>query len=146
MSELNKVSNLHMGAGRQVFNDDDIQSQLTSFFNEYSMPLNWNNQFNYAGASEYDCSDTNVYEGQELTCIGKLSSSKECGGMIDLGFTKGNTLLAGDNLIDVSTVIVLFAQKYAFVINNFRLTLAKSSIMLIVLQEAMLLLYMTALT
>ena len=111
MSELNKVSNLHMGAGRQVLNDDDIQSQLTSFFNEYSMPLNWNNQFNYAGASEYDCSDTNVYKGQELTCIGKLSSSKECGGMVDLGFTTGNTLLAGDNLIDVSTVIVLFAQK-----------------------------------
>ena len=102
MFELNKLSTWNMGVGRQVFDDSDVHAQLTAFFNEYSIPLVWNNQFHYSGASEYDCSGTNLYADQELTCIGKLPSSNQCGDIDDLGFTPGNTLLAGVNMMDVS--------------------------------------------
>ena len=101
MFELNKLSTWNMGVGRQVFDDSDVHAQLTAFFNEYSIPLVWNNQFHYSGASEYDCSGTNLYADQELTCIGKLRGNT-CGDIDDLGFTPGNTLLAGVNMMDVS--------------------------------------------
>ena len=99
---LNKLSNLVMGAVRNVPDSEDISAELTSFFNEYSSPLVWNNQFHYNGASEYDCSGTNLYDDQELTCIGKLPTSKECSEFKDLEFTPGNTLFAGVNEMDVS--------------------------------------------
>lgn len=103
MFELNKLSTWNMGVGRQVFDDADVHAQLTAFFNEYSLPLVWNNQFHYSGASVYDCSGTNLYADQELTCIGKLPSSNQCGDIDDLGFTPGNTLLAGVNMMDTGT-------------------------------------------
>ena len=102
MFELSKLSTWNMGVGRQVFDDADVHTQLTEFFNEYSIPLVWNNQFHYSGASEYDCSGTNLYADQELTCIGKLPSDNKCGGVEDLGFTPGNTLLAEVDMMNVS--------------------------------------------
>ena len=77
-------------------------AELKSFFNEYSIPLVWNNQFHYSGASEYDCSGTNLYANQELTCIGKLPSNNKCADIEDLGFTPGDTLLAEVNMMNVS--------------------------------------------
>ena len=102
MFELSKLSTWNMGVGRQVFDDADVHAQLTEFFNEYSIPLVWNNQFHYRGASEYDCSGTNLYADQELTCIGQLPSNNKCGNIEDLGFTPGNTLLAGVDIMNVS--------------------------------------------
>ena len=102
MFELNKLSTWNMGVGQQVLDDNDINAQLTSFFNKYSNAFIWNNQFRYNGASEYDCSATNLYADQELTCIGKLPSSKQCGEVDDLGFTPGNSLLADENMMNVS--------------------------------------------
>ena len=102
MFELSKLSTWNMGVGRQVFDDADVHTQLTEFFNEYSIPLVWNNQFHYSGASEYDCSGTNLYADQELTCIGKLPSENKCGDVEDLGFTPGNTLLAEVDMMNVS--------------------------------------------
>ena len=109
MFELNKLSTWNMGVGRQVFDDADIFAQLKSFFDEYSNPLIWNNHFHYSGAIEYDCSATNLFADQELTCIGKLHLSKQCGDIDDLGFSPGSTLLAGINLMDVSNVRVVKA-------------------------------------
>ena len=108
MFELSKLSTWNMGVGRQVFDNADVQSQLTEFFNEYSIPLVWNNQFHYSGASEFDCSGTNLYADQELTCIGKLPTNNKCGDVDDLGFTPGDTLLAGVNMMDVSVSLALF--------------------------------------
>ena len=112
MFELNKLSTQNMGVGRQVFDDADVHGQLTAFFNEYSIPLVWNNQFHYKGASEFDCSGKNLYADQELTCIGKLTASNQCGSVEDLGFTPGNTLLAGINIMDVSSPSLLKLIKY----------------------------------
>ena len=97
---LKKLSNLHMGKLANIEGYDP--AELTSFFNEYSSPLIWNNQFHYEGASKYDCSRTNLYDDQELTCIGELPKSEECSGFKDLGFTPGNTLLVGVSKMDVS--------------------------------------------
>ena len=107
MFELSKLSTWNMGVGRQVFDDADVHGQLTEFFNEYSIPLVWNNQFHYSGASEFDCSGTNLYADQELTCIGKLPPNNKCADIEDLGFTPGDTLLAGVNMMDVSLALVL---------------------------------------
>ena len=109
-NHLKKLSNLHMGTHRtamyrtnpEVYDIEDVPAELTSFFNEYSSPLIWNNQFHYEGASKYDCSRTNLYDDQELTCIGELPKSEECSGFKDLGFTPGNTLLVGVSKMDVS--------------------------------------------
>ena len=152
-SELHKLSNLNMGvAHTSVHRLSEIKAELTSFYNKYSIPVIWNNQFHYNGASEYDCSDINLYEGQEMTCIGKLPSSKECGDIEDLGFTPGNTLLAGANITDVSRYFIYCSLKFVdlisriFLIIYFSLALAKLLTMLNVLLEAMLLLFTTALT
>ena len=81
---------------------------LSFLFNEYSIPLVWNNQFHYSGASEYNCSGTNLYADQELTCIGKLPSSNKCSDVEGLGFTPGNSLLAGVDMMNVSFFILDF--------------------------------------
>ena len=112
MFELSKLSTWNMGVGRQVFDDADVHTQLTEFFKEYSIPLVWNNQFHYSGASEYDCSGTNLYADQELTCIGKLPSSNSCGDVKNLGFTPGNTLLSEINMMNVSVSNTIHNSKY----------------------------------
>ena len=148
MFELNKLSTQNMGVGRQVFDDADVHAQLTGFFNEYSIPLVWNNQFHYSGASQYDCSGTNLYADQELTCIGKLPSNNQCGSVEDLGFTPGNTLLAGVDMMDVSispTLVLKFVTiiRIISLIIYFRLVLAKLLTMPDAHQEVMLLQLMT---
>ena len=119
ISELQKLSNLNMGVAQFGSRHSEIKAQLTSFYNKYSIPVIWNNQFHYNGASEYDCSDNNLYEGQEMTCIGKLPSSKECGDIEDLGFTPGNTLLAGANITDVSRYFTYCSLKLVDLISRF---------------------------
>ena len=85
-----------------VVDDADVYAELKSFFNEYSIPLLWNNQFHYAGASEFDCSKKNLYADQELVCIGKLPSNNRCASVSDLDFSFGDSLLADENMINVS--------------------------------------------
>ena len=88
-----------------VVDDADVYAELKSFFNEYSIPLLWNNQFHYAGASEFDCSKKNLYADQELVCIGKLPSDNRCASVSDLDFSFGDSLLADDNMLNVSLTI-----------------------------------------
>ena len=93
---------INSGTGRLVVDDADVYAELKSFFNEYSIPLLWNNQFHYAGASEFDCSKKNLYADQELVCIGKLPSDNRCASVSDLDFSFGDSLLADDNMLNVS--------------------------------------------
>ena len=96
---------INSGTGRLVVDDADVYAELKSFFNEYSIPLLWNNQFHYAGASEFDCSKKNLYADQELVCIGKLPSDNRCASVSDLDFSFGDSLLADDNMLNVSFTI-----------------------------------------
>ena len=117
-----------------VVDDADVYAELKSFFNEYSIPLLWNNQFHYAGASEFDCSKKNLYADQELVCIGKLPSDNRCASVSDLDFSFGDSLLADDNMLNVSLTIqvthllIICLEKMTY----FRKILAKSSMMLVV--------------
>ena len=105
---------INSGTGRLVVDDADVYAELKSFFNEYSIPLLWNNQFQYAGASEFDCSKKNLYADQELVCIGKLPLNNRCASISDLEFSFGDSLLADENMLKVSYKIQIKAPVYTF--------------------------------
>jgi len=75
MEELGKMSVQNMGIARQVFDDGSVKDILSGFFDEYASPVIWNNKFDYAGVTQFDCSSTNLYADQELVCIGQLEDS-----------------------------------------------------------------------
>ena len=100
MFELNKLSTWNMGVGRQVLDDSNVDEDLKQFFDEYAIPLLWNNQFHYSGASEFACSNQNLYADQELTCVGKLRGNLDtCGDVKVLGFSAGETLMSTVNMM-----------------------------------------------
>jgi predicted DNA binding CopG/RHH family protein len=72
MDELVKMSVQNMGLGRQVFDNSYVKNILSGFFEEYASPMIWNNKMEYGGVKEHDCSDTNLYQDQELVCLGEL--------------------------------------------------------------------------
>ena len=56
ITEITKLSVQNMGLARQLFDNEDVVAELTGFFDEYASPLIWNQQFQYSGVEEFDCS------------------------------------------------------------------------------------------
>merc|ERR1712003_483881 len=79
IAEITKLSTQNMGLARQIFDNEDVVALFTGFMEEYATPLIWNQKFQYDGVDNFDCSSTNLYDNQEMVCIGQLASACDAG-------------------------------------------------------------------
>ena len=56
ISEISKLSVQNQGVAVQIFDDENVEEKLESFFNEYATPIIWNQKIEYDGVDEFDCS------------------------------------------------------------------------------------------
>merc|ERR1711935_1250837 len=63
--------------------------------------MGWNQKFQYDGVNNFDCSATNLYDNQEMVCIGQLTNACDAGQMSRPG---EGMLLADDVNLFVSTI------------------------------------------
>jgi len=101
ITEITKLSTQNMGLARQIFDNDDVVTLFAGFMNEYATPLIWNQKFQYDGVNNFDCSATNLYDNQEMVCIGQLTNACDAGQMSRPG---EGMLLADDVNLFVSTI------------------------------------------
>lgn len=96
ITEITKLSTQNMGLARQIFDQDDVVALFAGFMQEYATPLIWNQKFQYQGVANFDCSATNLYDNQEMVCIGQLDNACDAGQMTRPG--DGMLLADGVNL------------------------------------------------
>lgn len=94
ITEITKLSTQNMGLARQIFDNDDVVALFAGFMGEYATPLIWNQKFQYDGVSNFDCSATNLYDNQEMVCIGQLENACDAGRLS----TPGDGMLLADGV------------------------------------------------
>ena len=55
-NEISKLSVQNQGVAVQIFDNENVVGVLGNFFNEYAMPIIWNQKFEYTGVDQFDCS------------------------------------------------------------------------------------------
>merc|ERR1712003_360120 len=85
IAEITKLSTQSMGIARQIFDNEDVVALFTGFMEEYATPLIWNQKIQYQGVDNFDCSTINLYDNQEMVCVGQLAKACDAGQMSEPG-------------------------------------------------------------
>ena len=56
INEITKLSIQNQGVAVQIFDNENVEGILGNFFEEYAMPIIWNQKFEYTGVDQFDCS------------------------------------------------------------------------------------------